>query len=95
MADAPQCNCPKYETQDSDGKPVVIYRHGDACPNSGKTPQPRIAIATMAAAQNCWETGFGWSPEYGRGHCAIEANACVCEGCNYERFTSSNIACCG
>ncbi|KAK2731392.1 hypothetical protein CKAH01_09040 [Colletotrichum kahawae] len=42
MADAPQCNCPKYETQDSDGKPIIIYRHGDACPNSGKTPQPRM-----------------------------------------------------
>ncbi|KAF4836815.1 hypothetical protein CGCSCA4_v012244 [Colletotrichum siamense] len=42
MADAPQCSCPKYETQDSDGKPVIIYRHGDACPNSGKTPQPRM-----------------------------------------------------
>ncbi|KAF4479919.1 hypothetical protein CGGC5_v011718 [Colletotrichum fructicola Nara gc5] len=27
---------------DSDGKPVIIYRHGDACPNSGKTPQPRM-----------------------------------------------------
>ncbi|KAL3299244.1 hypothetical protein RB213_012315 [Colletotrichum asianum] len=78
MADAPQCNCPKYETQDSDGKPVVIYRHGDACPNSGKTPQPRIGqvsgpstdCCVMELREKAWltisEDYSGWAPEISR-----------------------------
>ncbi|KAF6820073.1 hypothetical protein CMUS01_11624 [Colletotrichum musicola] len=52
------------------------------------------AIATFAAAQNCWEPGFGWNANCGRGHCAIESTGCVCEGCNFERFTSSQLSCC-
>ncbi|EQB49269.1 hypothetical protein CGLO_11420 [Colletotrichum gloeosporioides Cg-14] len=78
MADAPQCNCPKYETQDSDGKPVIIYRHGDACPNSGKTPQPRIGQISGLSTECCvmdlrekaWltisEDYSGWAPEISR-----------------------------
>ncbi|KAF6792356.1 hypothetical protein CMUS01_16171 [Colletotrichum musicola] len=53
------------------------------------------AIATIAAAQNCWEDSFSWSPTCGRGHCAYDydINVCTCEGCEFQRY-ETEILCC-